>query len=83
MAEKRLARPSISISQHSTKQKRFCLLSQVRTVRFSNSFTTVSGAPVERVSTSIILVFLISNGIVKMVLNIMERRKISIGRLLC
>ena len=83
MAEKRLARPSISISQHSTKQKRFCLLSQVRTVRFSNSFTTVSGTPAEIVSARIILAFLISNGMFKMVLNIMEREKISIGRLLC
>ena len=50
---------------------------------FSNSFTTVSGTPAEIVSARIILAFLISNGMFKMVLNIMEREKISIGRLLC
>ena len=69
------------MSQYLTMQTRLSLFCQVQVVVSFCSFTTVTGAPVRIASTSISLVFLISNGNVKMFLKTTEMEKINTERL--
>ena len=74
ITEKRWERRSISISQYSTTLVRHCLLSQEEAMVSLCRFTIVIGTAVAVASVSITSVFLISNGVVKMLLKTKGKR---------